>query len=587
MLSIVNTQRSVWASPSTYYALDDSDDSNVTTAKATSGIVSIPSGDVFVAAWLNVTGGKYQKGMVKVSIQSDIGVAPSVVLADTSSDNENLDGIAYGNYSAAFVYEPYSYDYKLDIIMIIVYNDGSYEGPIPVAVGTSYEEYGRVAYSSGEYLVIWYDSSDQNIYGKIYNEEGGLVKDKFLIAGTGESYTQVGVQLIGLDQGFLLIYRKYDGTQHGVYAKVVSLTGAVSSEIKVLDDPSENEGLLGSLLDPQKAYAGGKAFIPIKSGNGIVVAVLDPNNPSSIDYITLTSNGYYPYLTSGEVNGSTIVAVTWTDKSDDPSGNIKAALIDAATGTLINIYDVSKDTQGLRESYTYAVAVPKYNAFIIAWSRQGDLGSLDPVCTLLYVNGSLGPIHEIMSDNVDQFVRGITADSEGVRYSILYSSLTSPTNSDLYVADGLTQEDLIPAPTQTTTETTTTTTTTTTAPTETTTTQPSNVTITVTETVTETQTITLTQTSTVTETQQVTVTETTTQSTTSTMTVTETVTETSIQTTTKVTTHTSTVEKTVTSTVTETETREVTPGWVYPSVGLLALVAIVSISALVFKRPKP
>lgn len=580
MLSIASIQRSVWASPSTYYALDDSDDSNVTTAKATSGIVNIPAGDVFVAAWLNVTGGKYQKGMVKVAIQTDSGVTPDVKLVDTSSDNENLDAIAYGNYSAAFVYEPYSYDYKLDIIMIITYNDGTYEGPIPVAVGTSYEEYGRVAYSSGKYLVIWYDSSDQNIYGKIYNEEGGLVKDKFLITGTGETYTQVGMQLIGFDQGFLLIYRKYDGTQHGVYARVVSLTGGVSSEMKVLDDPNVDEGLLGSLLDPKKAFAGGKAFIPITASGSIVIAVLDPNNPSSVNYIDLTDNGYYPYLTSGEMNGNPIVIVTWTDKSDDSLGNIKAALINATSGTLIDIYDVSRDTQGLKESYTYAVAAPKYDAFIIAWSRQGAQGSLDPVCTLLYVNGTLGPIHEIISDNVDQFVRGVTADSEGTRYSILYSGLTSPTNSDLYMSDGLTQEDLIPAPTQTTTETTTTTTTTTT---ETTTTQPSTVTTTVTETVTETQTITLTETSTVTETQQVTVTETTTQTTTSTTTLTETVTETTVETTTKVTTQTSTLEKTITSTTTETVTQEVTPGWVYPSVGLLALVALVSIAALVFR----
>ncbi len=429
------------AKPLKFMALDVGRATTVITARGTPTIAFLSDGKAYLVAWISAPQENPTKGKVfGVLINPDTGKA-SLVIIDKNKDNTYLDAVVGGRHTFAVVYERFTPATKLDVVLAMVTSDGEVLEPAIVAQSDSYESYARVAYSCGDYLIAWYDSRDQSIYGVIYNEKGQPLKGKFLIARTREPYSLASLQVYGGDTYFLVVYRKYDGIQHGIYARKVDLDGDVSKEFKVLDDPGINEDLSECLTASQSPISSGKLFVPIVGGGNVYLVVVDANAEKVIDKYLLSMAGASPYVAVDKVTGS--VAVAWTDYENDSLGDIDVAFINAAKLGKPTVYDVSTGLNGVPEwSPTIAFSNTE---LVVTWS--GRMGEYSEVFSTVVSpsKGSLGVArlveYEIPKIKVDGIITDLVKSWGGFLVPLTF--FRSVSDHDLYLIEGNILEDIV------------------------------------------------------------------------------------------------------------------------------------------------
>jgi len=366
-----------------------------------------------------------------------------LVVIDKERNNTYLDAMAGGRHTFAVVYECFTPATKMDVVLAIVTSKGEVLGPAVIANSSSYESYARVAYSSGDYLIAWYDSRDRSIYGTIYNEEGQPLKGKFLIARTNEPYSLASLQVYGGEAYFLVVYRKYDGIQHGVYAKKVNLDGSVGKEFKVLDDPDVNEDLSNCFTGSQSPTYSGKVFIPVVGGGNVYLAVVDANAGRTINTYVLSTAGVNPYVAVDKITGS--IAVAWVDYRNDSLGDINVAFINATKLGKPIEYDVSVGLKEIPEwsptiSFSRAVA-----GLVVLWGGRIN-GYGEVFSTVVKPNeGSLGVVklieYGVPNVKVCGLVVGHVKSWGGFLAPLTFFRSTS--DYDLYLVEGNIFKDII------------------------------------------------------------------------------------------------------------------------------------------------
>ncbi len=366
------------------------------TVMSASGTPSIterlPNGP-YLVAWISAPASNPASGQVKAALISPQNGSVYVVVVDPRHNNVGLGGVAVGSRSFGVVYERFTPSTKLDVYFAIVKPNGEILGPAAVADSPSYEAYARVAYAAGYYLVAWYDSRDKSIYGAIFSERGALIKGRFLIARTDEPYSQAALQVYGFGPHFLVLYRKFDGVQHGVYARVVGLSGSVSKEVKILDNPGINENLKGCLTSTQNPLVKAKLFIPVVGGGNVYLVVLDTLTWRVSKVVTLSTAGINPYLSVIPDLG--LVAVAWVDMRNDSLGDINVAFINASSASIIKSVDISRGLQNIRE-YSPAISYSRGSGgLLVLWGASFG-GSQEVLAALVrpgFGNTSLvGPV---------------------------------------------------------------------------------------------------------------------------------------------------------------------------------------------------
>ncbi len=327
-----------------------------------------------------------------------------------------------------------------------------------------YQEYVATAYSPGldMFAVAYFDSSENNIYVKLYDSTGNQVAETSFIP-IGHDYYYAAFTLIGGQNGFLLLYNYEQYGQRDLYGEYITSDGTMTDiEVYTSLDGNETPGYNFNIYNPvtgrksrvmqpiQGAYLDGYFIVPFTAytSNGQVayVAIINEQTLEVVDTISL-GPGDHPQAVAG--GGKALVV--YRDTSSDAAGDAKAVLITMSDGqpsTTEVMLSSEMGTSDSREGFVKASYSPARNLFITAWAAMGEAEKYEAIATSIRPDGLLAQGYSVIEDNPEtgNTPYSIAADENG-GFAILVSMSYRPTtnNTDLELVVGALGED-IPAP---------------------------------------------------------------------------------------------------------------------------------------------
>lgn len=212
----------------------------------------------------------------------------------------------------------------------------------PIAIGLWDEYAPAVAYGQNRYLVVWYDSSNGGVAGRLFAQDGKPLGPRFAISSRNGHHLAIAFD----GAAFMVVWKEYASTtDYDIHVKEVSVTGGVGPDVVVCDQaagqfqPSIACDAARQCLvawEDDRDYATNETDLYAARLNaGLVV---DPNG-APIEQGP--GRQYYPTVAA---SGSGFL-VGWTDED---SGDAAARLVDGATlavGPKLPVADAASVTE--------------------------------------------------------------------------------------------------------------------------------------------------------------------------------------------------------------------------------------------------
>ena len=365
--------------------------------------------DAYIVSFTNETNPTYNEGELYAYIINASGYEQALGI-DTSGYAYGADTVVAGRTSFLIGYSRYGgTTTRTDAYAALIRWDsgaGAYTyTAIPLGTTSGYEEYVAAAYMLDGYLTVFYNGSDEKLYGVIVWENASTtILGEIAYTGLAYDSTSLGFTVIAGYGEWLVAYTKSDGY---IYYRIIRPDGYIGGEYQLAE---------GSLYTAHGgAYTYGAYIVPFNSSTGAPsIAILDRITWEKT-VIELGTSGSFPMV----VEGNRYALAVWKDTASDANGNVYARLVYPLNKSVSDIIDIGRDTEGARDDHIFATYNYAEDVYVITWSseRTGDPDRRVYVATLSEA-GSLGNVSrlDISSLTGPFYPHGVASGRDGRVY---------------------------------------------------------------------------------------------------------------------------------------------------------------------------
>ncbi len=359
--------------------------------------------DAYITAWVRETDTNHIEGDLYVYVWNATSPPDSgeTIQADSSGGVKGVDTVVAGRRSLLVGYTRYGNRYDAYAVLVKWGGTGYTSTQIPLGDTGDYEEYVSAGFLGDRYLTVYYDGSDEYLYGVIVYEDGSTQSiGKLAYTGLAYNDNNLGFTVIPAYDHWTVFYTSSDGKIHAVD---VTPSGSIQS--------SSLPQIQGTLYTSHGgAYTYGEYLLPYISPSGEPsIAILDGS--SSTTY-TLTTSGTFPLL----IDGNRYALVVWKDTASDTDGNVYGKLVYPWNKSVSATIDIGRDyTNSYSDGHIFTAYNYANDTFIIVWDSQRSGDSYKTVyASTLSEAGSLGSVSRLYTGLAgDYYPHGVASGRDG------------------------------------------------------------------------------------------------------------------------------------------------------------------------------